>query len=157
MADTAAHLVDRVFPSVPIRQWLLSLPFGPRCRLACDSGLISDVPCIFNQTIFSSLPRRARQYCGIRKSGEVGIIHLIRSRDRIHGWRRSKKGGLFGLLVEPAFLVGFCREAAQTGIDTPLRLPTHDRRPRRRTHSTSMSPTEHNAVDMPGSAAVESL
>jgi hypothetical protein len=26
MADTAAHLVDRVVPEVPVRQWVLSLP-----------------------------------------------------------------------------------------------------------------------------------
>ena len=29
MADTAAHLVDRVFPRVPVRQWVLSLPYAP--------------------------------------------------------------------------------------------------------------------------------
>jgi Transposase zinc-binding domain len=34
MADTAAHLVDRVFPEVPVRQWVLSAPFGLRYRLA---------------------------------------------------------------------------------------------------------------------------
>jgi hypothetical protein len=34
MADTAAHLVDRVFPEVPVRQWVLSLPYGLRYRLA---------------------------------------------------------------------------------------------------------------------------
>ena len=28
MADTAAHLIDRVFPHVPVRQWVLSLPFA---------------------------------------------------------------------------------------------------------------------------------
>jgi hypothetical protein len=33
----------------------------------------------------------------IQKSGEVDIIHLIRPRDRINRWRRSKKGSLFGL------------------------------------------------------------
>ena len=27
MADTAAHLVDRVFPEVPVRQWVLTLPY----------------------------------------------------------------------------------------------------------------------------------
>jgi hypothetical protein len=27
MADTAAHLVDHVFPEVPVRQWVLSVPF----------------------------------------------------------------------------------------------------------------------------------
>jgi hypothetical protein len=36
MADTAAHLVDRVFPHVPVRQWVLSLPFALRYRLAYD-------------------------------------------------------------------------------------------------------------------------
>ena len=29
MADTAAHLVDDVLPRVPVRQWVLSLPFYP--------------------------------------------------------------------------------------------------------------------------------
>jgi hypothetical protein len=28
MADTAAHLVDRVFPEVPVRQWVVSVPFA---------------------------------------------------------------------------------------------------------------------------------
>ena len=37
MADTAAHLVDHVFPRVPVRQWVLSLPFGLRYRLALRS------------------------------------------------------------------------------------------------------------------------
>src|SRR5512145_2145904 len=27
MADTAAHLVDRVFPEAPVRQWVLTLPW----------------------------------------------------------------------------------------------------------------------------------
>ena len=30
MSDTAAHLVDHVFPWVPTRQWVLSLPFKLR-------------------------------------------------------------------------------------------------------------------------------
>ena len=28
MAETAAHLVDHVFPPLPVRQWVLSLPNG---------------------------------------------------------------------------------------------------------------------------------
>src|SRR5207247_2656926 len=28
MADTAAHLLDRVFPRFPARQWVFSLPFA---------------------------------------------------------------------------------------------------------------------------------
>ena len=66
MADTAAHLVDRVFPIVPIRQWVLSLPFELRYRLAYDSALMRDVLHIFIQTVFSSLRRRVKKQFGVR-------------------------------------------------------------------------------------------
>jgi hypothetical protein len=59
MADTAAHLVDRVFPEVPVRQWVLSLPFGLRYRLAFDARLVREVLHIFALAVFSSLRRRA--------------------------------------------------------------------------------------------------
>ena len=59
MADTAAHLVDRVFPEVPIRQWVLSLPFALRYRLADDARRVTEVLQIFVQAIFGSLRRRA--------------------------------------------------------------------------------------------------
>jgi hypothetical protein len=60
MADTAAHLVDRVLPEVPVRQWVLSLPFGLRYRLAYDARLTSDVLQRFIRDVFTSLRRRAR-------------------------------------------------------------------------------------------------
>jgi len=47
MADTAAHLVDRVFPRVPVRQWVLSFPHALRYRLAYDSELVTDVLRVF--------------------------------------------------------------------------------------------------------------
>jgi hypothetical protein len=72
MADTAAHLVDRVLPSVPVRQWVLSLPFSLRYRLAYDSRLVRDVLRIFLQAVFASLRRRARS---------LGIIRKVRCRD----------------------------------------------------------------------------
>jgi hypothetical protein len=59
MGDTAAHLVDRVIPEVPVRQWLLSVPFALRYRLAYDSSLVRDVLQIFVRTIFASIRRRA--------------------------------------------------------------------------------------------------
>ena len=39
MAERAAHLVDSVFPDVPVRQWVLSLPYRVRYRLAWDHDL----------------------------------------------------------------------------------------------------------------------
>ncbi len=35
MADVAAHLVDRVLPEVPIRQWVLTLPYPLRYFFPC--------------------------------------------------------------------------------------------------------------------------
>jgi hypothetical protein len=76
MADTAAHLVDRVFPEVPVRQWVLSVPFPLRYRLAYDSSLISAVAQIFVRAIFSSIRRRAGVPASNRKArcGAVGFI-----------------------------------------------------------------------------------
>ena len=34
MAQTAAHLVDHVIPTVPVRQWVISVPKRLRCFLA---------------------------------------------------------------------------------------------------------------------------
>ena len=51
MADTAAHLVDNVFPHVPVRQWVLSLPFEIRYRMSYDKQLISDVLAVFLRAV----------------------------------------------------------------------------------------------------------
>ena len=59
MADTAAHLVDRVFPEVPVRQWVLELPFSLRYRVAYDAPLVRHVLQIFVRAVFASVRRRA--------------------------------------------------------------------------------------------------
>jgi hypothetical protein len=59
MADTAAHLVDRVFPEVPVRQVVLLLPFALRYRLVFDQELCSEVLRIFVQSVLTSLRRRS--------------------------------------------------------------------------------------------------
>ena len=68
MADTAAHLVDRVFPEVPVRQWVLSLPFALRYRLAYDKSLVRDVLQILARAVFGCLRRQARQQEEIREA-----------------------------------------------------------------------------------------
>ncbi len=78
MAETAAHLVDRVLPVIPIRQWVLSLPFELRYRLAYDSGLARDVLHIFIKTVFSSFRRRAEKQFGIREAKCGGVTFVQR-------------------------------------------------------------------------------
>ena len=61
MADTAAHLVDNVFPHVPVRQWVLSLPFEIRYRLSYDKRLISDVLAVFLRVVQGWYKRKAKE------------------------------------------------------------------------------------------------
>ena len=76
MADTAAHLVDRVFPIVPVRQWVLSLPFALRYRMAYDAHLTSDVLNVFIRALFGELRRRAQELLGLRSS-QCGAVTFV--------------------------------------------------------------------------------
>ena len=76
MADTAAHLVDRVLPEVPIRQWVLTLPYPLRYRCAWNAKLTSQVLRCFLRSIFADQRRRARKLFGIRK-GQCGSVTFI--------------------------------------------------------------------------------
>jgi len=53
MANTAAHLVDRVLPAVPVRQWVLSLPFELRALAAFRADVLSALGRIFVEAIFA--------------------------------------------------------------------------------------------------------
>ncbi len=55
MAETAAHLVDHVFPRAPVRQWVLSLPKRLRPYLHYDPTLAGAVLRIFLSEIERSL------------------------------------------------------------------------------------------------------
>jgi len=76
MSDTAAHLVDRVFPEAPVRQWVLSLPIPLRYRLAYDHKLCSAVLGVFLRTVFGALQRRAREELGV-VGGRCGSVTFI--------------------------------------------------------------------------------
>jgi hypothetical protein len=60
MADTAAHLVDRVLPAVPYRQWVLSLPIPVRLLLLREPALVTPTLRIFVRRIFAWTRRIAR-------------------------------------------------------------------------------------------------
>ena len=49
MCATAAHLTDRVIPDVPLRQWVLSVPYELRLLLARNADALSAVGRIFVQ------------------------------------------------------------------------------------------------------------
>lgn len=76
MADTAAHLVDRVLPEVPVRQWVLSLPWGLRYRLGYDASLARKVLGVFVWCVFVSLRRRARKQWAIPRA-QCGSVTFV--------------------------------------------------------------------------------
>jgi hypothetical protein len=75
MAERAAYLVDHVLPDVPIRQWVLSLPYRLRYLLAWDHDLCRAVVRVSVRAILGFLRRRARDI-GVAhgRSGAVAII-----------------------------------------------------------------------------------
>jgi len=77
MADTAAHLVDRVLPRVPVRQWVLSLPFGLRYRLAHDRELTAEVLRVFVRALFASLRRRSRPTRSVPGPAHCGAVTVV--------------------------------------------------------------------------------
>jgi len=76
MVDTAAHLVERVIPRVPVRQWVLSLPYALRYQLAYDARLVTSVLAIFTKTVFASLIRRAGEFGAVRNA-QCGAVTFI--------------------------------------------------------------------------------
>jgi len=60
MSDTAARLVERVLPVAPYRQWVLTVPFALRFRLARDPARITEVLGELQRAIRWSHRRRAR-------------------------------------------------------------------------------------------------
>src|SRR2546426_9025586 len=68
--------VDHVFPIVPVRQLVLSIPFALRYLLAYDSGLLSDVLSVFSRVVFGELRRRARELLGLKLS-QCGAVTFV--------------------------------------------------------------------------------
>lgn len=75
MTELAAHLVDRVIPDVPVRQWVLSLPWSLRYLLAFDTALCRDVLAVFMRVVFGWLRRAAARH-GLRDS-QCGAVTVI--------------------------------------------------------------------------------
>jgi hypothetical protein len=76
MAEAAAHLVDRVLPEVPVRQWVLTLPYPLRYRCAWNARLTSDVLRCFLRALFADQRRRAKRDFGVGR-GLCGSVTFI--------------------------------------------------------------------------------
>jgi Transposase zinc-binding domain len=60
MTERAAHLVDAVLPRVPVRQWVLTVPYRLRYRLAWNHGLSRAVLRVYTRVLLDLYARGAR-------------------------------------------------------------------------------------------------
>jgi hypothetical protein len=72
MAEVAAHLVDEVFPPLPVRQWVLSVPKRLRYFLQRDPEALSAVLHIVLRVIEARLRQRSRCV-----GGQLGAVSFV--------------------------------------------------------------------------------
>ena len=73
MAEVAAHLVEHVFPVLPVRQWVLSIPKRLRYFLQRDPAALSAVLHILLRAIEARL--REASHCPDGRLGAVSFVH----------------------------------------------------------------------------------
>ena len=165
MAERAAHLVDHVFPDVPVRQWVLTVPPRVRYLLAWRHDLCRAVARILHQTIERHLRGWAdSQGVGDARGGGVAIIQRF-------GGAVNLNPHLHALIVDGVFartaggLLRFHAAPAPTPIDMADILATivpHVRRLLARQGLDDDTATDPVAADAPllahcASASVEGL
>ena len=83
MAETAAHLSDHVYPHLPVRQWVLSVPKRLRYFMRRDGAVLNIVLRIFLRVITQSLsahcPGAANVDRAVLHIGAVAFIHRFDS------------------------------------------------------------------------------
>jgi len=75
MAETAAHLVDQVFPPLPVRQWVLSVPKRLRYFLEREPGAVTAVLHIFLRVVEAHLRRSSPGASARARFGAVSFVH----------------------------------------------------------------------------------
>ena len=74
MAESAALLVDEVFPHQPVRQWVLSFPFQLRFLFASRPAITGQVLGIVYRVISTHLVKKAGYLKKVARKGAVTLI-----------------------------------------------------------------------------------
>jgi len=83
MNDAALHLVERVLPSVPIRQWVLSLPYRLRYVLGYDRALCTAVLGAWHSALSHCYRLRAKHSLDLRSANQAmtGAVSFVQRFD----------------------------------------------------------------------------
>ena len=112
MAATAAHLVEDVLPvGVPLRQWVLTVPFAWRKRLGYDGPLLSALTRLFVKTVLAFYRER-----GGGARGQSGAVVAV---------QRTSSDLKLNPHVHAVFLDGVYRDKEQGGDELEFRALVH--------------------------------
>jgi len=90
MAERTTHLMDTVFPPVPVRQWVLTLPHRLRYALAWNHDLCRAVVGVYVRAVLGFLRHSARQAGVVNgRGGAVAIIQRFGGAVNLNGMRAS--------------------------------------------------------------------
>ena len=127
MVETAAHLTDHVFPRLPVRQWVLSVPKRLRYFMQRDGAVLNMVLRIFLRVIAQSLQSNCPGAAQVNRAalhiGAVAFIHRFGSslNGHVH-FHVCVVDGVFeevtGIVFHPASAID---EAAVAQVQTDLR------------------------------------
>ena len=93
MVETAAHLCDHVFPRLPVRQWVLSVPKRLRFLLQRDGAVLGMVLRIFLRVIAQSLQDHSLGAASVDKATlQIGAVALAKPQVHIHRFGSSLNG-----------------------------------------------------------------
>lgn len=98
MNEVALHLVEQVFPNVPVRQFVLSFPFSVRYLLAYNPSLVTKVLAIYLRIITNWYVKAARRNGHIGKTAAVTFIQRF-------GGAINLNVHFHALLLDGAFVV----------------------------------------------------
>ncbi len=59
MAESATHLIDKVLPKKPMRQWVLTFPFNLRFLFSRDPKVMGEILGLVNRTLCTFLIKKA--------------------------------------------------------------------------------------------------
>ncbi len=109
MAETAAHLVDHLFPPQPVRQWVLSVPKRLRWYLEREPTAVTAVRHPFLRVVEAHLRERSPGASPRARLGAVSFVHRFDASLHRH---LHCHGGILDGVFEPFEAGGVqCRQA----------------------------------------------
>jgi hypothetical protein len=122
MNDAALHLAERVFPEVPVRQWVCSFPFQLRYLLGYDRALCAAVLRAFAVELSRSYLRRAKRELSLPSvsvlhTGSVTFVQRVDSALRLNVHAHT-------LAIDGVYLRQGNKSAPETLTFLPLPEPT---------------------------------